>query len=389
MCHSEATVCSSLTSVHPLETNGEILRAETTYETPEECEGTPIKGVHARYHRRRAVIIRTLRQSDEPALVRRADRLKFCSCSPHVRVAKDSTPCLVLGRCRDRLCPLCSHVRGTDCALRLTVLIRKMNAPRFVTLTLRNGEGDLAAQCDRLMDHFKQLRVSKFWKQHVSGGTYSLEVTFNSVLRTWHPHLHLVVDGSFIPQKELATVWEKITGDSRIVWIEKVNDAQRTAKYLATYVNTPPDLHEWGCNAIVQYAIAMKGRRLIACFGSLHAANVDAANEQEAPPQTTAVCSIADLAESAYNGNVHAQEAMTILPRMGGAWAAVASRYTLFPPTNTQPATRGEVLHFGRLCIAAFTPVQPERAVVACPTRTDGVTREQSLFGYSLAPPER
>lgn len=348
-----------LTSLEALETIDHHFDEEEAYQWQAESPSEPVKGPHAKYHDRRRVIIRTLRLSNEDELMRRAERLKFCACCPHIRVSSANKPSLVLGRCRDRLCPLCSDARGFQCATKLTSLITRMNAPRFVTLTIVNAAGRLGPQVDRLFYCFKQLRKTAWWKSRVKGGTYSLEVTFNQAERTWHPHLHLVTDGSYLVQAELASLWEKITEGSRVVWVKKVNDAKQTAKYLAKYVNTPPNVHEWGHAPLVEYALAMKGRRLIACFGSLHGSNVDPANEPDAPLESVPICTVADLCELAVSGNEKAREAMLFMPRLGGTWKSVASLYDLFPPNPCPKVTIEELLRFGQLVVEAFAPPPP------------------------------
>lgn len=347
-------------SFNPLETNVDSRHQGPAWEARAECPDHPVRGVHHRHHRKRAAILRALRDGDDPALTRRADRIRYCCSSPHIRVCQDGSPALVLGRCRDRLCPLCSDFRGRECAARLADLIRRMNAPRFVTITLRNSAEPLAAQVDRLFLHFRALRATPWWKSKVRGGVYSLEVTRNAATGTWHPHLHLVCDGEYLPQRELASLWERITGDSRVVWIEAIHDAQKTAKYVATYVNTPPDVHTWGDEPICEYAIAMHGRRVLHSFGSCHGANIDAAREKEAPPASRAVCSVRELVERACSGNAAAERACDYLIRMGGFWSAVAAPLLPFDPTGLKPLDDAERKHFARLCVEAFTEEPPQ-----------------------------
>jgi len=288
-----------------------------------------------------------------------------------VRVAKDNAPHLVLGRCRDRLCPLCSALRGRECTDRVTKLVQRMNAPRFVTLTVKNDAAPLASQVDFLFTCFRKLRAHAWWKKKVTGGCYSLEVTYNAREATWHPHLHLIVDGEFLPQKELASIWKQITGGSPIVWVEKVNDAARSAKYIAAYVNTPPDVHTWPPRTIVHYAEAMHGRRVLGCFGSMHAANVDASRAREAPEQTTFVCTVRELVQRACEGNASAERACSLLIRMGGLWAAVAQPFLNFDASMQRELSEAEWREFGRLIKEAFAeetkvPDDPPDDAVAC-----------------------
>lgn len=296
--------------------------AFTFAEATDQCR---FPGVHRFHQLARAKIIRALESSEEDAEKKRAGRLASCCSFPSVRVKPDGSPILCLSRCRDRLCPLCSSMRGREAAEKCRGQIIRMNAPRFLTLTIVSTDDPLGARIDRLMQCFKAFRKSDVWREKVKGGIYSLEVTWNAKEAKWHPHLHLIIDGEFWYQADIADEWERVTGDSRIVHIAKVNDAARVAKYLAGYINTPPDLHEWGDERIREYATAMHGRRLIHTFGNLHGKAVDDADTQSEAAGSVHLVSIAKVRSLAAQGVREAESILGLMRIFGGAWESVAS----------------------------------------------------------------
>lgn len=357
---------------------------EAAYLLPAESPTNPADGgVHARHHRQRFFIIRALRTSVMPEHQRRCDRICECATWPHVRKRQDGTPCLFLGRCRDRLCPLCSKMRGRECATKVAAVIQRMNAPRFLTLTVRNDDGDLGAQVTRLFECFKDLRRRDSWKTHVKGGVYSLEVTWNNKDETWHPHLHIVFDGHFWPQREISREWLSVTGDSKIVHVAAVPDAEKTAKYVANYVNTPPDLHTWPPDRICEYATAMHGRRVLHTFGSCHGKVVEAEPEEPEAKGTTHVCAISSLQKQAREGNVHARKACDLMSQMGGFWALVCTPNLYDPSVLHRKIDVATQREFVSLCELACGEAEPEAP--SAPVEIRGVA-DATPFLFDVAP---
>lgn len=310
-------------------------------------------GVHRSVQRERAAIIGQLKTSADDKLRKRAGKIAECASWPTIRRKADGSPLLCLGRCKDRLCPLCSRLRGAECTSRITALVMRMRSPRFLTLTVKNSDGDLGAQINRLFACFRDFRRRESWKDHVRGGCYSLEVTFNRKDGTWHPHLHLIIDGEYWTQKEISGEWLQCTGDSSIVHIEKVHDAQRTAKYISGYVNTPPDISGWPANKACEYAVALHGRRVLHSFGCCHGRVVDEDPETAEKQTTVHVCGVALLRRRASGGCVHASKALRLMERMGGFWAQVASPGAVVPRGEKIEITPTDMAEFLSACESA------------------------------------
>jgi hypothetical protein len=140
---------------------------------------------------------------------------------------------------------------------------------RFVTLTLRCLPSiPLKDSLDRLYRSFKELRRRPFWKQYVAGGLLCLEVKLGKGSDWWHPHLHILTAGVYMPQKELAQEWLNVTGDSSICWIRDVPPGDDAKSYVAKYVTKAVSTTvEKNPARLDEAIIAMKGRRTLATFG--------------------------------------------------------------------------------------------------------------------------
>lgn len=157
--------------------------------------------------------------------------------------------------------------------------MRVMPSRRAITLTLQHQAGPLQHQIDRLMDAWKNLRRQQSWKAAVKGGFYSLEITRNNQNGMWHPHLHVIVTGSYYDQKVLSRAWDKASGGSSITYIQAIHDIEKTGNYISKYVTKPDVIAEWKSTVLIEYADAIRGRRLFHTFGTMHnliPANLDA-----------------------------------------------------------------------------------------------------------------
>jgi hypothetical protein len=140
---------------------------------------------------------------------------------------------------------------------------------RFITLTLKHGVGPLKTQIDRLGTCFTRLRHRKLWQSAVGGGASFVEIKRSKDGRHWHPHLHIVVEGRYLAQSALSADWLAVTGDSYVVDIRMIRDAAKVGSYVVKYASKPLDRSlyanpDWLDEAM----IALRGRRLVATFGS-------------------------------------------------------------------------------------------------------------------------
>jgi hypothetical protein len=146
-------------------------------------------------------------------------------------------------------------------------LVDEMATPKHLVLTVKSTDNDLHEQLQDLRTWFTKLRRTKLWTSKVKNGVYTIEVTINERSGLWHPHIHCVFDGDYIPYKTLRREWHEITGGSEIIWIEQVGNAQGIARELCKYIGKPQKAGTWTDEQICSYAKAIKGARMMQSFG--------------------------------------------------------------------------------------------------------------------------
>ena len=153
--------------------------------------------------------------------------------------------------CRSRVCTSCATVRRSEWVEKFLPVLEKYDSKRLrhMTLTLKNCE-DLRAGLQRLGKSFRTLRLIHF-PDKFEGGLVGYETNVErSDNNKWNVHCHVFFVGGYIKQSRLSEVWHKITGDSKIVYInsiskhgykckhrkKKISAHQSALEYLLKYV---------------------------------------------------------------------------------------------------------------------------------------------------------
>lgn len=168
--------------------------------------------------------------------------------------------------CHDRFCPLCSRRRAKKIRERLFLLCNSLHETgqyrlKMITLTVPIRP-DPTDQASHLVQSFRRLRRSRFWCDHVPGGAFVLEATLRPA--GWHIHLHALVYSTFVPYKQLKSLWSKISGGSGVY----ISLLPRTAAayYLTKYLVKPPS----DAADFRPLSDALKDFRLFQPFGDWH-----------------------------------------------------------------------------------------------------------------------
>lgn len=259
---------------------------------------------HSGWADRRARVLRALQAIDVNA--GRIERFTKCGTAAWVLRSKSDPTAfrLATNRCRDRFCIPCAldHQRVVSANIVKACDGRQL---RFITLTLRSTDRPLQETIDRLLKSFNRLRRTHICSKSMVGGIYFLEITLGTSTGLWHPHLHVLVEGSFIPQKLLADEWLSITGDSYIVDIRALRDSKAAAGYVAKYagkalsanvINDPDHLREG--------IVALAGRRVFSCFGTW--VHLNLSKHPESAQEWETVGTLAAILADARAGNVSA-----------------------------------------------------------------------------------
>lgn len=227
-------------------------------------------------------------------------------------------------RCHDRFCLPCMQDRA-----RLIVMNLKNQLPyaptRFLTLTLKHSDEPLTDQLDRLYSSFLALRKRRFWLDAVTGGISFLELKLASTDGRWHPHLHVLLRGTYLPRKQISDAWLQITGDSHIVDIQMARSSDHVYYYLTRYITKGWDSGMYRKLHNLREAIqALKSRKLLCSFGDFSRLRL------LKPPDSTTWAELGTLQEIVTLAASRVAWAMT-------ACAAIFARsYT--PPVDDVPA---------------------------------------------------
>lgn len=230
--------------------------------------------------------------------------------------------------CRDRFCQPCSSFRARVIAGNVSHFLGS-RPYRFLTVTIKTTDLTLKQGVDKLYTSFAKLRRTKLWEQKVMGGCVVCEVKPKSAGSGWHPHLHCIIEGKYLPLKPLRKLWLQITGDSFIIDISLGRDADKAAAYVTKYVTKPfgdgvTRDHSRLCEAIG----ALHGRRLVATFGTWTGANLTTYSPSGV---WVRVCSLCELRYNAWLRDPDAVALLAILTS-GRPFTAVPSADPRGPP---------------------------------------------------------
>ena len=135
-----------------------------------------------------------------------------------------------LWRCGVRVCPGCARRRARRLFELHKDLCGRPNLKHLV-LTVPNVDHLSREVINELRGAFTKLRRRKAFRGAWRGGVYSIEFTFSQATR-WHVHVHVLIDGRYLPQPYIKRVWGEITGGRRDVWIGMASNPRQVLKYI-------------------------------------------------------------------------------------------------------------------------------------------------------------
>jgi len=221
-----------------------------------------------------------------PDREQKAKRLHLCGKTIVYAKSPSGDPVLGVLRCRLRLCPSCSFIRARQifenvyCVITDPAFAGKQFI--FLTLTVKNCRGDsLDREIKRLLSAWQCLTNTEKhpFRKSFLGTFRALEVTYNKLKKTYHPHLHAIAavepdyfrksNPDYISQAKLRELWRGACGLDYLPQcrIERVRNSTKkqvaeVAKYTvksADYLNRPAVLETLDP--------ALRGKRLVAYGG--------------------------------------------------------------------------------------------------------------------------
>ena len=316
-----------------------------------------------------------LANSESGVLRRRAERIAACCLSPSFHLRADSTVSVSVIRCRDRLCPTCARARSRQTRERARRAVQRMDALRFLTLTMPHSDRPLADQLRTIRDAFSRLRKSDVWKRCVTGGVVTVEVTRNTRDKQWHPHLHALLDGDFVPHAEIRDAWRRALNASVgrewikpeghvIVHIEMIGGRSAAVAYITKYATKPADVAKWSQAEIAEAASALAGVRVLSTIGHLHGRTLDPRDPNEDEPESVLICNIYAVQMRRQLGCPMAEAFVILLihacPIAGEFFTSVPARAGPIPQAVIDQA--GDWLYLLGRAFVATAPTVPIKA---------------------------
>lgn len=171
-------------------------------------------------------------------------------------------------RCNLRWCPLCQKTKEFVLKSSAENWIKSVKKPKFITLTLKHTSKTITEQIDTLYKSFRALRLTKLWKSKIKGGIWFFQIKLSKADNLYHPHLHIICDGSYFDQKDLSALWLKISKSSSIVDIRAVKDPKKAADYVARYATAPCNIWDLPFDNGIEVFTALENRRICGTFGT-------------------------------------------------------------------------------------------------------------------------
>jgi hypothetical protein len=204
----------------------------------------------------------------------RSRQAAFASCGSGVHAYMHPDPTgktklkLAAYYCHDRFCQPCASARAATIQRNLVDKLNGIKRVRFVTLTIKpRPDEPLSTRVRRLYVAFLGLRRRKWWKLRVDGGAAFCEVKIGRG-GDWHPHLHCLIEGEYMPQAQLSDEWLSVTTDSKIVDVRGVSSFDDLARYVTKYVTKLAPLSDLNHSQLQELIISCKGIRSCLTFGS-------------------------------------------------------------------------------------------------------------------------
>lgn len=247
--------------------------------------------------------------------------------------------------CHDRFCTPCATERSRTIATNVAARLGTQGC-RFVTLTICEGADGLRPAIAHLYASFRRLQRKAFWSSRVTGGVAFLEVKWNEPSQRWHPHLHCLTNGKYMPQRDLSRLWRSITVDSFVVDIRACKGTQAVTRYVTKYASKPLNTSYATEPERLREAItALKGKRICITFGDWKGLKlVDHADEDG----WVQIDSLASIISRASSGDV---EARAILHALDGRAAEyvldLAAEQSARPPPIEQSIACDTQASFG------------------------------------------
>lgn len=230
-------------------------------------------------------------------------------------------------KCRDRFCDPCGREKRNLVAQNVARNLPS-NPLRFLTLTIKSTDHDLSTCITKLLSSWSKLRNRAVIRRCIHGGLYFLEITLNEETQQWHPHLHALLQGSYLPIDVVRKHWWSITKDSFICDIRWIKSPGHAVGYITKYASKSiPSKVARNPDKLNEAMIALAGLRTFNTFGAWKSWDLSRCPADDA--EWIVVGTLAVVIDEARNGDAECVHALNML-----------KKYDL-EPIFTETLTRG------------------------------------------------
>ena len=206
---------------------------------------------------------------DDPEKRSKADLLSSCRQNAwFTRHVETGEIRIASNACHLRWCPVCADSRKNFIGHSVAEWLAVQQYPKLMTLTLKHRDVPLFRQIDDLYRYFVLLRKLKDFRDIVTGGVWFFQIKQSGISGEWHPHIHCVVTGKYMPRRLLRRLWIETTGDSMIIDIRSVKDPGGCALEVARYAAKPGPLNGLSLEHAVELVSVMHSRRICGTWGT-------------------------------------------------------------------------------------------------------------------------
>lgn len=210
--------------------------------------------------------------------------IKLKVCGTYIAVLKDNGCVVSANFCRERFCPMCQKRKSLKQYAQCKTIADTMRGSYLflhLVLTVRNCEGAaLAGTIDKLYKasrlFFKTPKIERAFK----GAARNLEVTYNAVDRSFHPHLHCLVavlpsyptSRYYLRFDTLQEIWRDCLQVDYLPTVNIKRCDENGFAEISKYCCKPLDLDlplSEHAKVLDTLNVALKGRRLQQYFGVL------------------------------------------------------------------------------------------------------------------------
>ena len=197
-------------------------------------------------------------------------------------------------RCNIKWCPRCQWRISERRRNLILTWAKRVTQPKHMILTQKNFPILTARELKKFTRDMARLRRSLVFKE-VHGGCVSIEITNEG--KGWHLHSHWLCDARWIDVKALAVTWGNLVGQEfaivQVLDVRNKSYAHEVCKYLAK----GSEIAAWPAEQILEFVLAIRGRRFFFSFGSLfrEGAAVRAEIAAAKPPTPACDCGADDF----------------------------------------------------------------------------------------------